>query len=91
MYIVVDTLQLTATYLPQYTKKLSKYKDLEIEIQKIWGMNVTMIPVVIGAHGVINKGIEEFTNRIPGQQCLREIQKIVLISTVHILRRTLSM
>ena len=48
-------------------KKLSKYKDLEIEIRKMSGMNVTMIPVVIGALGVINKGTEEFTNRIPGQ------------------------
>ena len=72
-------------------KNLSKYKDLEIEIQKMWGMNVTMIPVVIGALGVINKGTEEFTNRIPGQPCLREIQKIVLTSSAHILRRTLSM
>ena len=79
---------MTATYLPQYTKKLSKYKDLEIEIQKMWGTNVTMIPVVIGALGVINEGTEKFTNRIPGQPRLREIQKIVLTSTAHILRRT---
>ena len=28
-------------------EKLSKYKDLEIEIQKMWGMKTTTVPVVI--------------------------------------------
>ena len=32
--------------------KLSKYKDLEIEIQKMYGMKVTIIPVVVGADDV---------------------------------------
>ena len=29
------------------TEKLSKYKDLEIQIERMWGMEAT-IPVVIG-------------------------------------------
>ena len=57
----------------------------------MWGMKVTIIPVVVGALGVINKGTEDFTNKVPGQPCLKEIQKIVLTSTAHILRRTLSL
>ena len=35
--------------------KLSKYKDLEIEIANMWHMKVKTIPVVVGALGVIKK------------------------------------
>ena len=33
-------------------EKLSKYKDLEIEIEKTWGMKTTTVPVIIGAFGL---------------------------------------
>jgi len=37
------------------TEKLSKYKDLEIEIEKMWGMNNTTIPVILGALSLVKK------------------------------------
>ena len=37
-------------------EKFSKYKNLEIEIGKMWKMKVTTIPVAIGTLGVIKKG-----------------------------------
>ena len=30
-------------------EKLTKYKDLEIEIEKTWGMKTITVPVIIGA------------------------------------------
>ena len=71
--------------------KLSKYKDLEIEIQKMWNLKTCTVPVVVGALGLIRKGTEEFISKIPGEPNLQEVQKIVLTSTAHILRKTLSM
>ena len=47
-------------------EKLSKYKDLEIEIERKWGMKATTFPVVIGALGLIKKGLEKYTKQIPG-------------------------
>ena len=37
-------------------EKLPEYKDLEIEIARMWGMKVKFVPVVIGALRVIKKG-----------------------------------
>ena len=49
------------------------------------------IPIIVGALGMIKKGTQKHVNEIPGNLSLAEIQKIVLNSTAHILRRTLSL
>ena len=72
-------------------EKLGKYKDLEIGISKMWKMKTKTIPVIVGTLGVIKKGTQKYVNEISGNLSLAEIQKIVLNSTAHILRRTLSL
>ena len=61
-------------------EKLSKYKDLEIEIAKTWKMKTKTIAVIVGALGMIKKGTQKYVNEIPGNLSLAEIQKIVLDS-----------
>ena len=61
------------------TEKLSKYKDLEIEIERMWGMKATTTPVAIGALGLIKKGLEKYTKQIPGNIKISELQKIALL------------
>ena len=41
-------------------EKLSKYKDLEIEIAKMWKMKTETIPVTVGALGMIKKGTQKY-------------------------------
>ena len=36
-------------------EKLSKYKDLEIEVTKMWHLKTMTLPVVIGALGIVGK------------------------------------
>ena len=38
-------------------KKRYKYLDLARELKKLWNMKVTVIPVVIGALGIVIKGL----------------------------------
>ena len=71
-------------------EKLSKYKDLEIEVTKMWRLNTTTVPVIVGALGMIGKTMGTHIKKIPGYPTLREIQKITLMGTAHILRKTLS-
>ena len=71
-------------------EKLSKYKDLEIEITKMWGLKTITVPVVIGALAVIKKGIEKHIYKIPGKINITELQKIALLGSSHIVRKVLS-
>ena len=71
-------------------EKLSKYKDLDIEIAKMWKMKTKTIPVIVWTLGMIKKGTQKYVNENPGNLSLAEIQKVVLNSTAHILRIILS-
>ena len=73
------------------TEKLSKYKDLELEIARMWGAKTATVPAVIGALGLIKKGIGKHLDKIPGKIRVEELQKTVLLGTAHILRKTLSL
>ena len=44
-------------------EKLSKYKELEIEISRIWGLKIEIVPVVIGPLGLLKTGLGKYTVR----------------------------
>ena len=64
-------------------EKLSKYKDLQIEVERIWQLKTSIIPIVVGAIELVKKGTAKHLEKIPGTQSLEEIQKIVLTSTAQ--------
>ena len=72
-------------------EKRYKYKDLEIEIQRMWKMTTKVVPVVVGALGAISKDFPVYIDKIPGKINCHEVQKIALLGTAHILRKTLLM
>ena len=53
--------------------KLSKYKDLEIEIQRMWKLTTSTVPVITGALGMIKRGCQKHLDTIPGEPQLQEI------------------
>ena len=67
--------------------KISKCKNLEIDIRKMRHLKITTIPVIMGALGMIKKGTDKHINRIPCNRSLYEIQQIALCGTTHLLRR----
>ena len=65
-------------------EKLSKYKDLETEIARMWEMKVITVPVIVGALGLIKKGFGEHINKIPGNLSIWPIQKSVIRNYTNI-------
>jgi RNase P/RNase MRP subunit POP5 len=46
-------------------EKILKYKDLTIEIQRMWNVKNGVIPVIIGATGTISKAFRKYVSTIP--------------------------
>ena len=89
--LLIDmTISLDTNTLFKTTEKLTKYKDLEIEVERMWGLKTTTVPVVMGALGTIKKDMQSYSSKIPGNINICELQKITLFSTVHLLRWVLS-
>ena len=47
--------------------KLCKYKDLEIEINRMWNLKAITVPAIIGALGMIKKDCQNHFDKIPEQ------------------------
>jgi len=70
--------------------KILKYKNLTIEIQRIWNVKTNVIPVIVGATGTILKSFRKYVSNIPGNHEVKELQKTAILGTAHILRKVLT-
>jgi hypothetical protein len=71
-------------------EKILKYKDLTIEIHRMWNVKRKMIPVIIGATGTISRSFRKYVSNIPGNHEVKESQKTAILGTAHILRKVLT-
>ena len=67
--------------------RILKYKDLTIEIQRMWNVKTKAIPVIIGATGTISESFDKYVSNIPGNHEVKELQKTAILGTAHILRK----
>jgi hypothetical protein len=70
-------------------EKILKYKDLTIEIQRMWNVKTKMIPVTIWATGTVSKSFRKYVSNIPGKHEVKELQETAILGTAHILREVL--
>jgi len=70
-------------------EEILKYKDLTIEIQRMWNVKTKVIPVIIGATGTASKTFGKYVSNIPGNHEVKELQKTAILGTAHILRKVL--
>ena len=70
-------------------EKIQRYKDLTVEIGRMWNVKIKVIPVIIGAAGTISKSFRKYVSNEPGRHKVKELQKTAILSTAHILRKVL--
>jgi hypothetical protein len=66
-----------------------KYKSLGIEIQRMWNLKCTIIPVILGATGIVTKSLRKNLEAIPGKHSIDSLQQTALLGTSHIIRKVL--
>lgn len=69
--------------------KTAEYKDLEFEIERIRHLKPKLIPVIVGALDTVKKD-KKYLEQNHGFPSLTEMQKIVLSSIAHLLRKSIS-
>ena len=67
----------------KYNEKIIKYRDLEVQIRRQWGMNtVQTIPIILSTTGVVPKSLAINIQRLGlSDQSYKTMQKSVLLAT----------
>jgi len=69
-------------------KKL-KYKSLCTEIQRMWNLKCTIVPVIIGATGIVTRSLRNNLETVPGKHSTDSVQNTAILGTSHIIRKVL--
>jgi hypothetical protein len=69
-------------------KKL-KHESLCIEIQRMWNLKCTIIPVIIGATGIVARSLKKNLEVVPGKHSMDSLQKTAILGTSHIIWKVL--
>ena len=88
--MLVDVISGDKNVIKKEAEKILKYKDLTVEIQRMWNVKTKVIPVVIGATGTISKSFSKYVSNIPGKHEIKKLQKTAILDTAHILQKVLS-
>ena len=72
-------------------EKLTKYKELEIELQKCWDLTETRtVPIIIGALGTVCTDHTQYLKLLSEKIDPNVVQKTAMLGTANILRSVLS-
>jgi hypothetical protein len=55
----------------------------------MWNMKCFVIPVIIGATGIVSKSLQKYLETTPGQHSIDSLQKTAILGTSRIIRKVL--
>ena len=70
-------------------EKRNKYIDLARELKKLWDIKVTIVPIVFGALGPVNKVLVQMPEDLEITARMKTVQNTAVLRSAIILRRVL--
>ena len=70
-------------------EKMEKYRELEYELGRLWGVRLKVIPIIVGAFGTIRNRLISYLAEVGVDTSFETIQKSALLGTEQILRKNL--
>ena len=62
-------------------EKVSKYGGLRVELERMWGVDAEIIPVIVGGLGAVTKNLMGYLSKILGFPDVHMCQKICLLGS----------
>jgi hypothetical protein len=60
-----------------------KYKDLTIEIQRMWNLKTKLLPTMTRAAGTILKSFRKYVRNVPGKH-IKELQRTAILGIANL-------
>ena len=70
-------------------RKIENYQDLKRELQKLWNLKTSILPIVIGALGTTPKSLEKHLNELNDEVSISQMRTTVLLNSARIIRKVL--
>jgi adenine-specific DNA methylase len=61
--------------IKELAERILKYRDFTTEIQRMWNVKTKVIPVIIGATGIVSKSFRKHLNKITKNATTRYYRK----------------
>ena len=66
-----------------------KIQEFEYTEKRMWNLKCTIIPVIIGATGIVTRSLRKNLEAVPGKHSIDSLRKTAILGTSHIIRKVL--
>ena len=87
--IIIIIIIIDGHVVQKEAEKKLKYKSLCIQIQRMWNLKCTIVPVITGATGIVRRSVKKNLETVPGKHLIDSVQKTAILGTSHIIRKVL--
>jgi len=70
-------------------RKKVTMKEFRLEIKRMWNLKRTIIPVIIGATGIVKRSLRKNLKAVTGKHSLDPLKMTAILGTSHIIRKVL--
>ena len=77
------------TVVQKEAERRLKYKSSCIEIERMWNLKCTIIPIIIRATGRVTRSLRKNLEAVPEKHSIDSLHKTAILGTSHVIRKVL--